>query len=134
MNASSLRIDLTDPQSRDRVLRLLDIYEQELSVKQAAVLRQYLEQDLSLSELAETLHIRRQAVHELLHRGMSKLQQSELQQERLYKLELRARLWTEIHEQIKSAKNSAKEERAAQCSLHLEHLETLLERLLHNGD
>lgn len=52
---------------------LLQFYRPVLSEKQQRVLEMYLEEDLSLAEIAEQTGISRQAVHDALHRGEATL-------------------------------------------------------------
>ena len=52
---------------------LLQFYRPVLSEKQRRVLGMYLEEDLSLAEIAEQTGISRQAVHDALHRGEATL-------------------------------------------------------------
>lgn len=56
---------------------LLQFYRPVLSEKQRRVLAMYLEEDLSLAEIAAQTGISRQAVHDALHRGEATLTEME---------------------------------------------------------
>jgi predicted DNA-binding protein YlxM (UPF0122 family) len=56
---------------------LLDFYEPFLTEKQAEILKAHCDEDYSLSEIAENLHISRQAVHGALRSGTTALRELE---------------------------------------------------------
>lgn len=52
-----------------RMALLSDFYSELLTNRQQEVIKYYYEQDLSLGEIAENLHITRQGVHDILKRA-----------------------------------------------------------------
>jgi len=81
--------------------RLLDAYAPALTERQREALRLHLEEDWSVTELAQALGTSRAAAHDLLRRGLQRMEEMELQlglcrqlaaaEERQAALELRVR-------------------------------------------
>ena len=68
---------LTD--SRLQRQRLLDVYAPALTERQREALRLHLEEDWSVTELAQALTISRAAAHDLLRRGLLRMEEMESQ-------------------------------------------------------
>ncbi|HUY53921.1 MAG TPA: sigma factor-like helix-turn-helix DNA-binding protein [Candidatus Nanopelagicaceae bacterium] len=68
---------LTD--SRLQRQRLLDVYSPALTERQREALRLHLEEDWSVTELAEGLNISRAAAHDLIRRGLLRMEEMESQ-------------------------------------------------------
>lgn len=64
-------------EKRIRLSMLYDLYGTLLTDKRSQALRLYLEEDLSLSEIAESMGISRQAVHDSILRAENSLEQYE---------------------------------------------------------
>ncbi len=75
---------------------LLDCYGSLLTERQYALLDGYYNEDLSLAELAEPLHISRQAVHDSIRRGERQLEAYEAQMGIAARLRQYRALFTEI--------------------------------------
>lgn len=60
-----------------RMALLSDFYSELLTNRQQEVIKYYYEQDLSLGEIAENLHITRQGVHDILKRAEKALENYE---------------------------------------------------------
>lgn len=69
------------PTALDRLarVRLLDVYRAVLTERQREALRLHLEEDWSLSELARALGTSRAAAHDLVRRGMERMEAMEQQ-------------------------------------------------------
>jgi predicted DNA-binding protein YlxM (UPF0122 family) len=59
--------------------RLLDAYSPALTERQREALRLHLEEDWSVTELAQSLGTSRAAAHDLLRRGLQRMEEMELQ-------------------------------------------------------
>ncbi len=62
---------------RDRANRMFDAYGALLTPRQQELLRRYYQEDLSLGEIAEQMHVSRQAVHDALRRAQTSLEKFE---------------------------------------------------------
>ena len=62
---------------RLEITRLFTVYGKGLTEKQYQILAQYIEEDISLSEIAELSDVSRQAVHNLVQRTITKLKRYE---------------------------------------------------------
>jgi predicted DNA-binding protein YlxM (UPF0122 family) len=60
-------------------VRLLDVYRATLTERQQEALRLHLEEDWSVSELAQALGTSRAAAHDLLRRGLQRMESMEAQ-------------------------------------------------------
>ncbi len=60
-------------------VRLLDVYRAVLTERQQEALRLHLEEDWSLSELARALGTSRAAAHDLVRRGVERMESMEVQ-------------------------------------------------------
>ncbi|HEY6538572.1 MAG TPA: sigma factor-like helix-turn-helix DNA-binding protein [Candidatus Dormibacteraeota bacterium] len=60
-------------------VRLLDLYRPALTERQQEALRLHLEEDWSLSELARALGTSRSAAHDLIRRGLQRMEEMEAQ-------------------------------------------------------
>lgn len=96
--------------SRLRRQRLLDAYSPSLTGRQREALRLHLEEDWSVTELAQAWTISRAAAHDLLRRGLQRMEEMESQ------IGLCRRL--EEAEQDRRALES----KVAQLELQLQHL------------
>lgn len=76
----------------ERINRLLDFYLPMFNQRQQEMLTLYYRDDFSLTEIADTFHISRQAVHDQLHRLVHHIEQTEttlqLYQKNLQQLEI----------------------------------------------
>jgi 16S rRNA (guanine1207-N2)-methyltransferase len=63
--------------SRDRANRMFDAYGALLTAQQRQLLSRYYQDDLSLGEIAEQMHVSRQAVHDGLRRAVAALERYE---------------------------------------------------------
>ena len=71
-SARSRRLD-----DRSAVIRLFDAYAGLLTARQQLVVRMYYHEDLSLGEIAERLHVSRQAVYDGLRRAVGEMRHLE---------------------------------------------------------
>lgn len=62
---------------RDRANRMFDTYGALLTSQQRRLLQRYYQDDLSLGEIAEQMHVSRQAVHDGLRRGLAAMERYE---------------------------------------------------------
>ena len=86
-------------EKRVRTVLLFDLYGKLITDKRSQALRLYLEEDLSLSEIAEATGVSRQAVHDGILRAEAKLEEYERTLGLLEKREERTRA---IEEAIKA--------------------------------
>ncbi len=68
---------MSDLKLRERVLSLLDCYENLLSPAQKEILSDYYRYDLSMSEIAEARKTSKAAVKDALDKGLGKLEETE---------------------------------------------------------
>jgi len=78
-------------EKRIRTNLLFDLYGKLITDKRSQALRLYLEEDLSLSEIAESMGVSRQAVHDGILRAEAKLEEYERTLGLLEKRDRRAR-------------------------------------------
>ncbi len=75
VKAMTLTADLA--RSRSHHLQLLDAYGPVLTDRQREALRLHLEEDWSVTELADSLGVSRAAAHDLIRRGLRRVQELE---------------------------------------------------------
>lgn len=85
---------------RTEQLRLLDAYSGALTERQREALRLHLEEDWSVTELAQVLGVSRAAAHDLLRRGLRRLQTLEEQLGLSGRLEAVERRSSELERQL----------------------------------
>ena len=87
-----------------KLLKLFDLYGNLLSKGQQEIMSCYLNNDLTISEIAENLNVSRQAVNDSITKGEKKLDSLEK------KLNLAKRI-DDLEKQLKSLENSDKKEK-----------------------
>ena len=90
-------------EKRIRTNLLFDLYGKLITDKRSQALRLYLEEDLSLSEIAEAMGVSRQAVHDGILRAEAKLEEYERTLGLLAKREARIRALQQAVEALDSA-------------------------------
>lgn len=100
---------MTADLARSRItrLRLLDAYGAALTERQREALRLHLEEDWSVSELAQSLAVSRAAAHDLLQRGLRKMETMEQQVGLCRQLEAAERHSEELEERLASLERGA---------------------------
>jgi hypothetical protein len=81
-------------------VRLLDVYRAALTERQQEALRLQLEEDWSLSELARALGTSRAAAHDLVRRGVERMESMEEQLGVCHRLEAADRELTRLRERV----------------------------------
>ena len=87
-----------------KLLKLFDLYGNLLSKGQQKIMSCYLNNDLTISEIAENLNVSRQAINDSITKGEKKLDSLEK------KLNLAKRI-DDLEKQLKSLENSDKKEK-----------------------
>lgn len=87
-----------------KLLKLFDLYGNLLSKGQQEIMSCYLNNDLTISEIAENLNVSRQAINDSITKGEKKLDSLEK------KLNLAKRI-DDLEKQLKSLENSDKKEK-----------------------
>ena len=87
-----------------KLLKLFDLYGNLLSKGQQEIMSCYLNNDLTISEIAENLNVSRQAINDSITKGEKKLGSLEK------KLNLAKRI-DDLEKQLKSLENSDKKEK-----------------------
>lgn len=90
-------------EKRIRTSLLFDLYGKLITDKRSEALRMYLEEDLSLSEIAEAMGVSRQAVHDGILRAEEKLEEYEHALGLMAKREVRMHLLREAGEALDRA-------------------------------
>jgi|GEM_PF-1003258 len=98
---------------RDRVAALRELYGSLLTERQREMLSWYYEYDLSLAEIAEQAGVSRQAVHDLLRRGVAVLEGYERRLRLVERAAARRRTTLALIGEIETAQRADGEERAA---------------------
>lgn len=87
-----------------KLLKLFDLYGNLLSKGQQEIMSCYLNNDLTISEIAENINVSRQAINDSITKGEKKLDSLEK------KLNLAKRI-DDLEKQLKSLENSDKKEK-----------------------
>ncbi len=95
---------------------LFDFYGELLTEKQREIMKLYRQEDLSLGEIGELLHISRQGVSDAIHRSVSSMQQIE---DKLHMIERYVRLLTQADDLEKKIRQSDSKEELLASILQL---------------
>lgn len=102
--------------------RLLDFYGALLTEHRREIVRQYLEEDLSLQEIADSMGITRQGVHDAINKAEKQLSEYE---EKLGLLKRYQRLMQAVDECRRETESSSGEEALARIKTILDRIEDI---------